>query len=444
MTRRCALWLLAAALANVLPKALPALRAQDTAALVAQLGSTELAARSRAFELLQQQGDAAAIPLLAKALPKFPLDSQRLGLIVLERQPIEATRAAYGKLATADAPLPCAAALATLARHGERDRLPALAKVVAAAAVDARSYVLAHLWGLEDPALANAVRLYLVADAPPGLVQATLEHLQAVEHGHSAPTAAAIQPLRNAADPRVRTAVLAWLASADPAAATELAQLLRQQADRVWSITSLLRGGGPLPRPALEAIAGAGASAATRYQVKELTDLLRGPAPDLAIAMLQKVQTATAPELRTAALGELATLPGGLDDQGLRALLQSGDADQQLVAAATLRRRDDPSGLPTVVALAERDGPHLAETARVLGGFRAAAAVPALLHLLDSTDEATRSAAWQSLQTVWRDLFPYRRFDFAKAGYSPNSGNRAAGIAVLARWWDAVSAMRGK
>jgi HEAT repeat protein len=98
---------------------------------------------------------------------------------------------------------------------------------------------------------------------------------------------------------------------------------------------------------------------------------------------------------------------------------------------------DDPSGLPVVIALLPRArGAKRAEAARVLGGFRSRQAVPPLLDLLDDPELAVRQAAWTGLQEIWRDLLPYRRFDFARCGYDPSASARAPGIAALRAFWE--------
>lgn len=418
--------------------------AQDTAALVAQLGSDEPEARSAAYSQLLQQHDAAAIPLLGKALPKFTAEAQRLGLVLLQQQPLDAVRGVYAKLATDDAPMLRIAALAVLARAGEQERLQPLAKAVAAAPAPLRRHVLDQLYGIQDAAVLAAVRGYLTADASRAVATGALSLLVRGEAEPSAETLAAARGLLAAADGETRTTAMAVLAAGDAAIAAEFAQQVRKQPASLWNVLPMLPRTRPLPRALLEAIAELGAAAPNRHQLTEASDLLRGPAPDLAIAMLRSALGAKDAEVQKGALDALSALPGGLDDKALRTMLGSGTADLQLVAAASLRRRDDPSGLVRVVALAQLPGAHRAEAARVLGGFRSREVVPPLLQLLDDGDAGVRVAAWQSLGTVWRDLFPYRRFDFATAGYDPNGADRTGGLATLRRWWDAAQAGRAK
>lgn len=119
-------------------------------------------------------------------------------------------------------------------------------------------------------------------------------------------------------------------------------------------------------------------------------------------------------------------------------MLQSGTPEQQLAVTATLRRMDDDAGLPATLALAKQPGPHRAKAVEVLGGFRSRECVPVLLDALDADDAAVRQKAWQGLQNVLRDLFPYRRFAFDQSGYEPNGADRKPAIATLRAWWDAA------
>jgi HEAT repeat protein len=188
--------------------------------------------------------------------------------------------------------------------------------------------------------------------------------------------------------------------------------------------------------PAVVDAIAAALQAARPFDVGPTATLLQRHAPDKAVAALRALLAGNNAELRGPALEALAAIPGALDQKQLKELLDSADVSQQLAAAATLRRMDDPSGLPVVIALLPRARARKAEAARVLGDFRSRQAVPPLLDLLDDQDLAVRQAAWTGLQEIWRALLPYRRFDFTRCGYDPAAPARAAGIAALRAWWD--------
>ena len=167
--------------------------------------------------------------------------------------------------------------------------------------------------------------------------------------------------------------------------------------------------------------------------------LLQRSSPDKAIAALRLLLEHENQEIRTGALEALSGIPGALDTNALQRMLTTGDTQQQLVAADTLRRMDDLSGLPKVIAVLAKVGPQKAEAARVLSRFRSRAAGAAMIDLLDDPDAQVRQAAWNGLQNVLRELFPYRKFDFAKCGYEPNSPTRGAGITALRTFWSSVT-----
>ena len=416
---------------------------QDLATLVDQLGSTDHGPRSQAYNELVRKRDVAVVPLLGKRITTFPLAGQQFGVYLLQQQPIDATRTLYEKLTNADAAFLRAAAAAQLARNGDRSKLPILQKAITKATAEERSYVLNCVWSIEDPGVASALRTYLDAPGSAGLVVSVLQHLRQSEKPRSPDTERAVQALRSNPDLAIQAAALAWLAGGPgDAHAKELATILRATPDRLWQIQFLFEADRKLDPDLLDAIGTAMAKATAKHQISQITTILRAQNADFAVTALRSLLTHTNEEVRKGALEALATIPGGLDQPTLVRMLTDSAPEQQLVAAATLRRMDDVSGLPTVIALASKKGNHLAETARVLGGFRCEDAVPPLLTLLDDGDANVRQTAWQNLQTQWRDLFPYRRFDFATSGYDPQSASRSAGLATLRSWWDARKTKR--
>lgn len=428
MTAARRVWLLAA-LAAAAP-------AQQRAELVEQLASTDAGARSRAYTALQADRDPEVVALLGKRITELPEAGQRFALWLLQGRMIEETRAVWTKLLGAERVLLRAAAAAALLRAGDRARAGVLAKAVAAAPPEDRQEVLNAIWSIEDTAVADAVRGYLVATAPLPLVVSALDHLQQLEKGRPAPTEVAVRALL-AADGGARFAALAWLVHGADAAthAKELAAALATEPQRFWQIETLFDPGHRYPNELTDAFVQALGAARSQYDVTRLLPLVRAQAADRVVPTLRQLLTSGNAQLRAAAVQALASLPGGLDAKDLQAMLQGDDAEQQLAAATVLRRMDDPSGLAIVQSLAQKTGPHRAQAIEALAGFRSREVVDTLLHALDAPELPVRNAAWQGLQEVLRGLFPYRRFDFARAGYQPNGSDRASAIAGLRSWW---------
>lgn len=422
---------------------LPLAAQQDLGALVDQLGSADGGQRSKAYNELLRQRDVPIVPLLAKRIVTFPLEGQQLATYLLQQHSIESTRATYEKLTGADSTFLRAFGAAMLTRHGDRSKLPILQKALTTAAPAERPYVLNCVWAIVDPGITKALRSYLDAPTTAGLAVSVLQHLRQCEKPRSAETERAVLGLLADPDVALHAAALAWLAGGPgDAHAKALTTVLRATPERLWPILSLFEADRKLDADLLVAIAAAMGKATAKHQVSQAASLLRAQNADLATTSLRALLTHANDDVKKGALEALATIPGGLDQPTLVRMLTDSAPEQQLVAAATLRRMDDVSGLPTVIALAAKKGNHLAETARVLGGFRCEDAVPPLLTLLDDENAHVRQTAWQNLQTQWRDLYPYRRFDFATSGYDPQSSSRSAGLATLRAWWDARKTKR--
>ncbi|MBL8751734.1 MAG: HEAT repeat domain-containing protein [Planctomycetes bacterium] len=424
------------AVAMLVVAALPAQKSLEQ--LVDELAGTDAARRSQAYGELVRRREPELVGLLGKRIDAMPSDGQQFALYLLQQQPIDGTHALYTRLLASDRPKLRVGAAAMLARSGEKDRVPVLCKALGELALDERSSVLTFLYAIEDARLGDSLRGWLAATAPLHLVTSVLEHLERVEKGRSPATLAAVRTFAAGKDGRL--AALAWLAAeADgEAAAEELAQALTAEPQKFWQIDRLFDRARKYPKVLAPVFEQALRTARSQYDVGQLVALVRSHAPEAVVPALRTLFAEGSESAKKGALAELAALPGGLEGKDLQAMLAGRDPEQQLAAAEVLRRRDDPSGLATVLALAKEAGKHRAEAARVLGGFRDRSVVPVLLDCLEDSNLMARQNAWTALQSLLRDLFPYRRFDFAKCGYEPNGGNRAAGVLALRAWWQSV------
>ncbi|MBZ0150740.1 MAG: hypothetical protein K8J09_04340, partial [Planctomycetes bacterium] len=234
----------------------------------------------------------------------------------------------------------------------------------------------------------------------------------------------------------------AFLAGFSREHAAALTKLLQAEPERLQAIRYLLDNDRKLPAALLEVIAASLAKATQGYEITQTAALLRRQGSAAGAAHLRELLRHEKAELRAAALEALAQDGGGIDDKDLRALLHGDDVGCVLTVADLLRRRDDASGLDAVLAAMPKAGTQRLKATEVLARFRDRRAVAPLLDLLDDGDHRVRSAAWFGLQELMRGLFPYRRFDFEKCGYAPESASRQASITALRAWWDATNKPR--
>lgn len=413
---------------------------EELQTLVDRLGSDDARTRSSAYSELQRRRDPAMVPLIARRVGDYPIAAQQFAVYLLQGQPIDTTRAVYVKWLGAEQPFLRVAGAALLVRSGDRSRLTVLAAAVKATPANARSQAVGAVWGITDEALFAALRSYLTTDAPSALAMQVLSLLQQQERNHRSATMAVVETLAAATDRDLRCVALAYLvASGSTQHVAPLADLLGDAPQLFWNASSLLDDAVNLPKEITEAAAAALSKPRSRFDVTRIATLLRKHAPQTAAAALRQLLTDQRQDVAAAALEALASMPDGLLDKDLTAMLHGADVDARIVAATTLRRRDDLSGLPVLLELVKAEGPTRLTATRALAGFRSRTTVPALLDLLDDANEAVRAAAWQGLQGNLRDLFPQRRFDFDTCGYSPNQTDRSGAIATLRAWWRGVS-----
>lgn len=395
----------------------------------------------QAYLELSRRHDPAMVPLLGKAIVGLPRQGRQYAVYLLRAQPISVTRAVWKKLLDADATTLRVAAAATLAQAQERGAAEALAAALRTAAENERAGVVHLTYGIDHELVFAALLSWLHGKAGAGTVTATLQRL-AQDLGRGASVRAAAEPLARAEDLGVRAGALAFLAGFDPVHAEALLVLLQAEPERFQAVRNLLDTDRKLPTALLEGIAATLAKVQNAYEIRLTAELLRRQGSAAAMPYLTKLLRHERPELRAAALEALEAGGSSLQDKDLRAMLQDQDVLTVTTAADLLRRRDDLSGLDAVLAAVPKAGEHLDKVAEVLGRFRDRRVGPVLLDLLDHADERVRFEAWNGLQALWRDLFPYRRFSFETCGYTPQSPSRQNAIATLRTFWEKAQQRR--
>ncbi len=439
MSRPLLAWL---ALAAMLPA-----QDVDVAALVERLAGDDTRARSDAYQELMRRKPPEAIGLVARRLPTMPLDGQNLGLYLLQWFPLDDTRTALRSLLKEKAPLLRGAAAAMLWRGGERDALPVLTAALAAGDGRDAQFLLSRIYGIDDPAVRDAVRSRVLPGADDAAIDQALHHLLTTQKDLDQATIAAARAVlladaQGATAVRARASAAAYLLARGHAGDAD-AVLAALAAGEAWlaSLRRFLDNAPRLPEPVLDALAERLQKATSEYDVTATGQLLARHSESKAVAALRKLLDSGTEPVRKGALAALAQIPGALDARQLATMLASGDATVALVAAETLRRMDDPQGFDRVRQLATDGGTHRPEALRVLGGFRRRDAVPPLLAGLDDADLPVRTAAWSALQGLLPDLLPYRTLDLPSTGYAPNAqkAQRDAGVAALRAFWSRVA-----
>ena len=414
----------------------------DPAALVEELGSSDMRKRLDAYRKLQRLRPTNLPQLLESCMDDLPHHGRQLASNLLRSVPGDARRRLDERLAdSADPYLKAMGAAGLIRLHdrtgdrsGRRGALEAMAAAVRTCdAGNELPAVLQELGAVRDAVVLDALVARLKPDVSGHLLGQLLMRLWDSPHGGA--TEAAVRKLAEAQDRRVRAVALAFLAREHDDAVEGLVELLEQHEDLLASVASQLEGSRRLNERLVEALLGLFESLRSPHDLTRLVRLLSGQPSSRIAGALGPLIDHEDDKLRDAALKAMAALPGGLSDKDAQKLLQSSSPLAHVVAADSLRRRDDRSGLDVVLRAANTAGAHRAEAARVLGEFRSREAIPVLLGLLDDADAGVRSRAWIGLQQTLRSLYPFRRFDFATAGYDPAASDRSAGISVLRRYW---------
>ncbi|MFT4513902.1 MAG: HEAT repeat protein, partial [Planctomycetota bacterium] len=293
-----------------------------------------------------------------------------------------------------------------------------------------------------DETVFVTMRRWLQPKQSSHIVTGVLRDLLRRERGASVATSHAVRLLLASKDTRVLAAAHTYLLREDAKHEKQLADLSKKEPAVFWVVRDLLPSDGRYSDAIVAVIVSALLAPRSDRDVNQLAQLLKKHSQAQLGSALRELIGHEKEDIRAAALRQLSTLTGGLRAKDLLKLLRSDAVVARLIAADTMRRRDDPSGLEVVLQAVPTAGKHKVEALRVLGRFRSRKSIPLLLGMLDDTDVQVRNAAWRGVQETMRSLFPYRSFDFRKAGYDPqgDSGGQArpAGIERIRAWWASV------
>jgi len=212
------------------------------------------------------------------------------------------------------------------------------------------------------------------------------------------------------------------------------------RSQQLYKIKTFLGQARPAPPAVLEAAFERLEGESDAYTLRSLVEILSEHGYAKAVPALRGLLDHSDALLAKAAFTALARFPGALTTDSMRKLLDGGNDARRLAAVDALRRTDDLSGLPIAIQVL-REGRREQdrwEAAMVVGKFRDAKAVDALLDALLDDHVTVRANAYNSLGAVLRALFPYRRLDLAKTGYA-TTGSAAArkkAAAAIRAWWE--------
>lgn len=412
------------------------------AELVRQLADADTNKRYEAYTALLAKHPPEALPLLAKAVPSLPIASQSYGVTVVAGYPPADVKPVFERWLSADAPYVVASAGAGLLRMGDAKGAPAVVKVLESADADPsmRSMMLSALYGVRDPRVLAAVRGLLKPDAPVEVLGAALNQLRGAQ---DAASAAAVTGFLAAPAAGVRALAATYLLTlGDEARADVLATALDTGEvgfAELNRVETMLAQTPRVPDVLLDALTTMAGRETNLASLLVAIRLLGRYGYVKAAPVLQKLLDREEPAVSGAAFDALSKLPGAMTPDVVKALLETKDEARRVSAAEALRRGDDLSGLPAVIDVLRHGKTARMQAATALGSFRSRAAIDPLVEALVDPDLAVRAAAYNALTRVLTLLFPYRRLDLSKVGYTTTAtpDALAAGQARIKAWWDA-------
>jgi HEAT repeat protein len=420
----------------------PAHAASEMERLLDQVGGADLQARYPAYsELLRRRDAGLAAPLLER-IEGWDLGAQSYGVSLLQTVSADGATKAWDRLLGARGPF-----LRAVAAQQVHPRDPGRASKVLVEAIGqakgdpaALQMILPRLGGMRDANVLAAVRGLVGPGSDPDVLASALGCLVNADDREVLPAVRAL-----VREPRVGVRALAaalLLKHGEEDHAQVLATALEDDALAYGTFLRLrpwLEDGARVPPAVLDAALRRAERDPLGAYVAALIGFVARLEHAPAVPALRRLLKSAQPDVAKAAFEALATMPQGLTADDLRGELEGSVPSRRLAAADALRRRDDLSGLRTVLELARPGSPERREAVTVLGGFRVPEAVEPLLDAMLDDDISTRAHAFTALGNVFRALFPYRRLDVGSTGYMTNvePALRAQAVARLRAWWQA-------
>jgi HEAT repeat protein len=299
--------------------------------------------------------------------------------------------------------------------------------------------MLNRVMSVREPSMRAAVRKFVQPDGRPLLIGAALNVLSIQQDRGSIPT---VRKLYEDERAGVVAMAAAWLIRLSEnegdvlVAALATGEVEYREFSRVYN---LLYSAPAVPPVVLQAITDLLETEENSSVLSSALRLLARTRYRKAVPAIRRLLKHGNSAVSKSAFETLLALDGGLDRESLTPLLASKDPKRRLMGADGLRRLNDHVGLKVVLeVLADGEPTDRAEAARVLGGFRIAAAVDPLLDALADGHSTVRMQASYALSAVLSSLFPYRRIDLKSTGYeyaATPAANREA-IRRLRAFWE--------
>lgn len=417
--------------------------------LVDQLAGSDSQKWSAAYTELQRLKDPKVIPLLLAAAPELELTPQSYAVYIINALPdSKATRSALRALTKMKPPYLRAHAAKALFNRGDRD----MEQVAIQVAKDVRGdesvaqSVLGAFIYFRSEALAAELRRWIEEDPPERIFSKLVYFFHVLQERGD--VLALFEARLAHASPTVRGLSAAYLfAYGAGGRADELGQILAEairtgqiEYSEFVYVDYMLINAGSMSDDILEALAARLPEEDGYYGARLLRMLGRGGYSGI-VPLARRLLDDDDKEISKAAFEVLAAVPGGFTQEALAGLLTGADDARRLMAAESLRRADDLSGVGAVIEVlgGSKDALARRDAARILGDFRMQQAVEPLLQALADDDSLVRSYATSSLQRVWQTLFPYRRIDLRAAGWvhTAPAPERKTGLERLRAWWKA-------
>jgi HEAT repeat protein len=421
----------------VLLLCVPSAAQADAKGLVRQLGGTDSRVRYEAYRTLRSTKPPAALPLLAAALPRFPLHAQSLGVSVLHVYPRQKVEPIMRRFARGESSFLMVQAGVWLHQTGDRSAVEFVVRGLGMTVPpNELSMNLGRVSALRVPEVSAAVLRHVHAGVGDGALEQALRHLMVCGHEPAIPVVRRLLESTDRLRPAQRMVCAAFLvAMGEGGHASKLADAIRES-NNISRLRSFLQHAPNIDREILAAILDftAGKSG---YVVADALRLLAQHDYTPAVRKMRELLDDDDALVSKAAFDALMRMDSGLDSKHLKKLLGSSKPQVSIAAADALRRLDDLAGLSRVIDLAGKRGPHRLDAVDALGKFRSREAVSPLIERLDDADRSVRDRADQGLTRILSGLFPYRNLDLASTGYRSTGPAAARKIAVaqIRHWW---------